>query len=192
MTARPQILFIQGAGAGTYDDWDSKLVESLRQRMGHGCEIRYPRMPDEDDPSFAGWSARIRRELAGLNDGAVAVGHSIGGTVLVCALAERGPLPRLDAIVLIAAPFVGGDGWPGTEFEIPEDLAERLPGDARVLVFHGLGDEVVPHGHADLYTRALPQARVHKLVDRDHQLNGDLTEVADAIRRSEPTDDLPV
>lgn len=35
-----QILFIQGAGAGTHDEWDDKLVESLRQMLGDGSEIR--------------------------------------------------------------------------------------------------------------------------------------------------------
>ena len=29
MTRARQILFIQGGGAGTHDDWDNKLVESL-------------------------------------------------------------------------------------------------------------------------------------------------------------------
>jgi hypothetical protein len=57
-----QILFIQGGGARAHDDWDDKLVDSLRRELGDGCEVRYPRMPGEDDPSYARWSAAIRRE----------------------------------------------------------------------------------------------------------------------------------
>ena len=48
-----QILFIQGGGAGAHDEWDDKLVDSLRRELGDGYEVRYPRMPDEDDPSYA-------------------------------------------------------------------------------------------------------------------------------------------
>ena len=50
-----------------------------------------------------------------------------------------------------------------------------------VHVFHGLDDETAPPSHADLYARVLPQAQVHRLPGRDHQLNDDLTEVATAI-----------
>jgi pimeloyl-ACP methyl ester carboxylesterase len=53
-------------------------------------------------------------------------------------------------------------------------------------VFHGLRDETAPPSHADLYARAIPQARVHQLPGRDHQLNNDLSEVAEAIRINRP------
>ena len=62
MTGTRQVLFVQGGGAGTHDEWDAALVESLRRGLGPGYEVRYPRMPDEDDPSYARGSAAIRRE----------------------------------------------------------------------------------------------------------------------------------
>lgn len=181
MTGTQQVLFIQGGGAGAHDEWDDKLVDSLSRRLGDGHEVRYPRMPAEGDPGYAGWSPAIRRELADLADGAVVVGHSVGGTILIHALAEQPPEHGLVAIVLIAAPFVGPGGWPGDEFELPGDLGARLPR-ARVHVFHGLEDETVPPSHADLYARVIPQARVHRLSGHDHQLNNDLSAVAEAIR----------
>jgi hypothetical protein len=42
VTGTQQILFIQGGGAGAHDEWDDKLVESLRRELGTGYEIRYP------------------------------------------------------------------------------------------------------------------------------------------------------
>ena len=111
MTSTRQILFIQGGGAGAHDEWDGKLVESLRRELGGGYGVRYPRMPDEGDPSYARWSAAIRREVADLDDGAVAAGHSAGATILVNPLAEQPPERGLAAIALIAAPFVGPGGW---------------------------------------------------------------------------------
>jgi pimeloyl-ACP methyl ester carboxylesterase len=176
-----QVLFVQGGGAGTHDAWDDKLVASLRRGLGDGYEVRYPRMPDEGDPSYAGWSVAIRREIAALDDGAVVVGHSVGATILVNALGELPPERPLGAIVLVAAPFVGAGGWPGDEFELPADLGARLPEGVPVHLFHGLADETAPPSHASRYADVLPQAQLHLLPGRDHQLNDDLSEVARAI-----------
>jgi hypothetical protein len=184
MTATRQILFIQGGGEGVHDEWDDKLFDDLRRGLGDGHEVRYPRMPGEDDPSCARWSAAIRREMAALNEGALVAGHSVGGTIMIHAIAEQPPERKLAGIVLIAAPFVGEGGWPGGDFRLPGDLGARLPQDVPVHIFHGLDDETAPPSHADLYARAIPQAQVHRLPGRNHQLNNDLSEVAQAIGRS--------
>ena len=42
MTETRQILFIQGAGEGTYDEWDDKLVDSLRRALGDGVRGPLP------------------------------------------------------------------------------------------------------------------------------------------------------
>ena len=186
MTRTRQILFIQGGGAGAHDEWDDKLAESLRRELGDGYEVRYPRMPGEDDPDYARWSAAIRREMAGLDDGAVVAGHSAGAAILAGVLAGQPPVRGLGAIVLIAAPFVGEGGWPSDEFELTSDLGARLPPGVRVHVFHGLQDQTVPPSHAGRYALAIPQARIRRLPGRDHQLNNDMSEVAEAIRTSSP------
>jgi hypothetical protein len=164
-----------------HDDWDAPLVDDLRRQLGNGYEVRYPRMPSEDDPSYATWSAAIRRQMASLYDGSVVVGHSVGATIMIQAIAEQPPQQDLAAIVLISAPFVGKGGWPGGEFQLRDELGAQLPQGARVHVFHGGDDEIAPPSHADLYARAIPQAQVHRLPGRDHQLNNDLSEVARAI-----------
>jgi pimeloyl-ACP methyl ester carboxylesterase len=187
MTGKRQVLFIQGGGAGAHDEWDDKLAEGLRRELGGGYEVRYPRMPGEGDPGYARWSAAIRREMADLDDSAVVVGHSAGAAILAGALAGQPPDRGLAAIVLIAAPFVGEGGWPSDEFELTSDLGARLPPGVRVHVFHGLQDQTVPPSHAGLYAVAIPQAQVRQLPGRDHQLNNDLSEVAEAIRIGRPT-----
>jgi hypothetical protein len=110
------------------------------------------------------------------------VGHSVGGTLLIHTLVERPPDVTLAAIVLIAAPFVGVGGWPGEEFELPSNLGALLPAAVPVHVFHGLEDVDVPPAHADLYARSIPQAHLHRLPGRDHQLGNDLGDVATVIR----------
>lgn len=178
-----QILFLQGGGAGTHDDCDSRLVASLERELGGGFEVRYPRMPAEDEPGPDTWGAAIRSEVAALADGAVVVGHSLGGTLLVHALVDRPPVQRLGAVVLIGAPFVGAGGWPARELALPVDLGAQLPLDTPVHVVHGLDDRTVPPPHATLYARAIAQAQLHLLPGRDHQLGDDLSEVAALIAR---------
>jgi predicted alpha/beta hydrolase family esterase len=55
---------------------------SLRRALGGGHHVRCPRVPDEDEPSYAKWAAS-GRQIAEPNDGVVLVGHSIGGTILI-------------------------------------------------------------------------------------------------------------
>lgn len=182
MHARRQVLFIQGGGAGTHDEWDDKLVDSLQRELGDAYDVRYPRMPAEDDPRDEAWGPAISEAIATLENRAIVVGHSVGGTLLIHTLAERPPDVTLAAIVLISAPFVGSDGWPGTEFELPGNLGALLPAAVPVHVFHGLDDESVPPAHADLYASAIPQAQAHRLPGRDHELGNDLGDVATVVR----------
>jgi predicted alpha/beta hydrolase family esterase len=177
-----QVLFVQGAGAGVHDAWDIRLVESLRRELGPGYEVRYPRMPDEADPALATWRPALERELASLQSGAVVLGHSAGGAMLIHVLAESAPPVALDAIILIAAPFVGRGGWDSDDIAPRTALDERLPEAVPVFLYHGEDDATVPVAHVELYAAAIPRARVRRLAGRDHQLNDDLSEVASDIR----------
>jgi predicted alpha/beta hydrolase family esterase len=174
-----RLLFVQGGGAGVHDEWDSKLVESLARELGSKYEIRYPH---EDDPRYAAWKGALEEELAALGDHAVLVGHSIGGTMLVNVLAGQSTKRKFAAVFLVAAPFVGEGGWSSDELKSAGELGARLPRGVPVHIYHGLGDLTAPPSHAELYARAIPQALVHRLPGRDHQLNDDLSEVAAAIK----------
>lgn len=179
-----QLLFVQGGGAGVHDEWDSKLVASLSEALGPDHEVRYPRMPGEDDPNFAAWSAALRDELARLDDGAIVVGHSVGGTILIDTLTEQPPGVALGAIFLVSAPFVGEGAWPSEDGRTQDGIGEKLPTGVPIHLYHGLSDTEVPPAHAELYARAIPRAHLHLLPGRDHQLNDDLREIAAAIRAS--------
>jgi pimeloyl-ACP methyl ester carboxylesterase len=177
-----QVLFIQGGGAGVHDEWDDKLVASLTSELGPDYNVLYPRMPNEGDPSYASWATALQSEIAALDENAVLVGHSLGGTFLINTLAEYLPGRELGAIVLAAAPFVGEGGWPSTDWAPQRELGSKLPGGVPIHVFLGLADDIVPASHADLYAQAIPQARLHLLPGRDHQLNNDLSEIATLIK----------
>jgi predicted alpha/beta hydrolase family esterase len=173
----------RAGGEGTHDAWDNKLVDSLQRGLGAEYRIRYPTMPNEADPRYAAWRAALERELALLEDGALLVGHSIGATFLVHALAELRPKKKFGGVVLVAAPFVGEGGWPSDEITTRTDLGVDLPQGLPVFLYHGEVDTIVPFSHVDLYAEAIPQAHVRRLPGHDHQINNDLTQVADDIRR---------
>jgi predicted alpha/beta hydrolase family esterase len=160
----------------------AKLVESLERELGPDYEIRYPRMPDEDDPKFAHWKAALRKELDKLDDGAVLVGHSIGATILVHSLAEEPPEWSPAGIFLVSMPFIGKEGWPSDDIKPEPDLGAKLPAQSPVYLYQGSADETVPAKHAELNAKAIPQAVVRKLSGRDHQLDNDMSEVAADIR----------
>lgn len=176
-----QILFIQGGGEGVHDHWDNKLVASLADKLGPLYEISYPRMPSEGDPSYAAWKAAIAKAIAGLSENPILVGHSVGATILVNALAEGSLRKDFAGIFLIATPFIGPGGWPSDDIKPTQNLGAALPANTPIYFYHGSKDETAPIGHLELYKQAVPQAHVRRLDGRDHQLNSDLSEVAAEI-----------
>jgi hypothetical protein len=173
-----QVLFVHGGGGGAYDE-DSRLVASLRAELGTGYVVRYPEMPNEEDPDYDTWTNLIAGELAAMGSGAVLVGHSIGASVAVRAVVDGRIGESLAGVFLLAAPFwYDHDFWRWDDVKLPSNAAERIPHGLPVFLYHGRQDEVVPFSHAEMYARALPQATVRRLDGRNHQLNDDLTEVA--------------
>ena len=86
-----QVLFIQGGGENVHDKWDNRIVDSLERELGRDYAVRYPRMPHEAEPAYAAWKAALKRQFDRLDDGAILIGHSIGGTILIRTLADEPP-----------------------------------------------------------------------------------------------------
>jgi uncharacterized protein len=74
---KKQVLFVHGGGQGAYEE-DKKLAANLRDALGAACDVRYPKMPDEDSPEYEAWKDQIARELAALDGEVILVGHSLG------------------------------------------------------------------------------------------------------------------
>jgi hypothetical protein len=177
------VLFIHGAGEGAHEA-DARMAAALQAELGSAYEVDCPQMPDEADPDRAAWARRLLDLMAG-DDRPVVVGHSAGGLHLLLTLAEAPDPPPLAGLFLIAAPFCGQGGWEIGGYDLPSDLAQRLPATLPLRLYHGDRDAVVPFAHLDLYARALPRGMARRLPGRDHQLNENLAEVAGDIRALE-------
>jgi predicted alpha/beta hydrolase family esterase len=176
-----QVLFVHGGGEGAYEA-DAKLVASLRAELGADYVVRYPEMPNEADPDYEVWKNVIAAELGAMGSGAVLAGHSIGASVIIRAVVDGGIGQSLAGVFLVAAPFwYDHDFWRWDEVKLPGNAAERIPNGLPVFLYHGRQDESVPFSHAEMYARALPQATLRPLDGRNHQLDDDLTEVAQDI-----------
>ena len=176
-----QVLFIQGGGEGAHAI-DADLASNLAHLLGTEYELRYPRMPKEASPDYSEWKPALLDELSVLDDGAFLVAHSVGAAVVVRLLAEGAPPRRIGGLFLIAAPYVGEGGWQIGEFETPKDLGAHLSQELPIYLYHGTDDAIVPFAHLDLYAKVLPRAHLRQLPGRDHQLEGDLSEVARDLR----------
>ncbi|HYW12583.1 MAG TPA: alpha/beta hydrolase [Longimicrobium sp.] len=178
-----QVLFVHGGGEGAFDA-DSKLATSLRSALGADWIVRYPQMPNEAEPDYASWKNVIAGELAAMGSGALLMGHSIGASVAIRAVVDGGIAQSIAGVFLLAAPFwYDHEFWCWKEVELPPNAAERIPHGVPVFLYHGRQDEVVPFAHVEMYARALPQATIRRLDGRNHQLDDDLTEVAEDIMR---------
>lgn len=178
-----QILFIQGAGEGAYEE-DVTLAESLRRELGSDYEVVYPAMPNEADVPYDEWKHCIEEELAKMQEPVVIVAHSLGASVVLKSLGEIKLKKSVAGMFLMASPFWGGDGWRYEgyeELELPKDLATTLPR-APIFLYHCWDDDIVPFEHLALYKKLLPDAVLRQLDVGGHQFNNDLNLVAQDIK----------
>jgi hypothetical protein len=184
MSVTHQILFIQGGGAGAYKA-DQQLVVSLRRALGTAYELLYPKMPHECEPDYRIWKTQIGKKLGRLKNGAILVGHSLGASFLLKYLSDEKVEKGIAGIFLIATPYWGGDGWRYQGYEsvaLPTDFPSKLPSSSPIFFYHSRDDQIVPFAHLTVYARKLPQATIHALDARGHQLKNDLSEVAADIK----------
>ena len=183
--ARKQVLFIQGAGDGAYQE-DKKLVANLRHTLGSSYEIDYPEMKNEDEADYETWADQIEKSLYKLDDGVIVVGHSVGASTLIKFFCENESEKTVAGIFLIAAPYWGGDmGWTYDGYEtlaLPPKIDASRFKNVPIFFYHSQDDEVVPFDHLSLYADRFPAATIRDLDGRGHQLNNDLSEVAKDIK----------
>jgi uncharacterized protein len=176
-----QILFIQGGGSDDDYKTGKRMVASLQQRLGNAYCVHYPRLPNESVPDL-GRMKQIDHQLSRIEGKLVVVGHSLGASMLLKYVSQTPVKEKITAIFLISTPFwSGNEGWKEA-FKLPETFADALSKSVPIFLYHSHDDEEVPFAHLGLYQQKLPWATFRALPSGGHQLNDDLTIVANDIK----------
>lgn len=178
---KKQVLFIQGGGEGAYEE-DKKLANSLRDVLGTEYNVRYPKMPEEENAGYEAWKSRISEALAALVGRVILVAHSVGSSILLKYLSEEEIEQPVAGIFLISAPYWGPEGWQMDEFTLDESRASERLKAIPIFFYHSRDDDIVPFAHLSKHANYFPQATIHEFDGRGHQFSNDLSEVAADIR----------
>lgn len=179
-----QVLFIHSAGPQGEQQGSGGLLQYLKEELGPAFQVIAPKMPDPEDPQYTQWKKKLKEEIASLDDGAVLVGHSIGGSALLKFLSEEELGKSFSKLITIAAPFWGIDeGWKLDGFTLAEDFASRSSLLPDVVFFHSIDDEIVPYKHMEKYMENLPSAKGRQISGSDHIFQEGLAEAAEEIQR---------
>jgi len=182
-TGVSHVLFIQGGSTGAYDA-DRPLADSLREELGAGFEVRYPRMVDEDEPDVDAWGRQIDQEIDAMSGDVVVVGHSIGASVALKHFSDTVPPRRVRGLFLLATPSWGADDfWDWEACTLDPVATRRLTGRVPVALYHAVDDEAVPFSHLDRNQGLVPGASIHVIPQGGHQYAEDLGFLAHDIRR---------
>jgi len=177
---KKQVLFIQGAGEGAYEE-DEKLAASLQEALGTEYHVLYPQMPNEESPEDEAWITQISIELASLDGKVILVGHSAGGAVLLKYLLKENNAKPIAGIFLISIPYWGPEDEEDDEYTLHEGFASEFPKGAPIFLYHSRDDEIIPFAHLAIYAEKIPQATIREFDRRGHQFNNDLSEIAEDI-----------
>lgn len=165
--AERQLLFIHGAGVDVDDP--AGMPAFLHQALDGQFAVATPQMPDAD---ANGWINAMLPLLAALPEDGVLVGHSLGGSTLLKAIAERRPGMAAAGLVLLAPPYWGAPDWDYMDFAPPKGFATALGGLGTVIHLQGKHDEVVDFSHQALYAAQMPDAD-YRAIACGHEFDGE-------------------
>lgn len=99
-TTQPVVILHGWQGSGP-DHWQSWLAD----RLAGPHEVRYPRLPDPDEPRLAAWLSAVDAVLSGLpGDGFDVVCHSLAALLWLHRAAHGGTGPAPARVLLVAPP----------------------------------------------------------------------------------------
>lgn len=181
MKIKQQVLFIHGGGDRGYEA-DKKLVTSLQKALGTEYYIDYSEIHfDESMPDF-GWSHQIEERIADCKSDVILGGHSFGASMILKCLSENSGHKKIKGIFLIAPPFWSGNEEWKQGIKLQKDFADKLPCQTPIFFYHCKDDEEVPFSQLNDYKKHISRATYQEIESGGHQLNNDLSLVAQDIK----------
>ena len=158
LTMKKQILFVHSGGLQGPHEGSNDLVKYLVSELGNDYELRYPKMPNPENPSYFEWKEFVTIEMESMEGPIIMIGHSLGGSVLVKCLSEEICTKEIIGLFLVAAPFFGTKDWRVQDYALDKNFSRSLPPIPKIFLYHSLNDEVVPFAHLNHYADKLPGA----------------------------------
>jgi predicted alpha/beta hydrolase family esterase len=158
-------------------DWKSFLPE----RLGDKYDVLAPVMPNKQNAKFSEWKIWFEKLIPFIEDGALFVGHSLGGIFLVKYIAENNFPRRIDALFLVAAPYskISEAG----DFVLPENISKVGIAAEKIYLIYSKDDKIVPFSEGELYKKQLPQAEMVIFEDRGHFNQPEFPEILELIKK---------
>jgi predicted alpha/beta hydrolase family esterase len=174
------VLLVHSSGPQGPGEGSDAFATRLREELGSGYEVLFPKMPAPEDPHYEPWSERLGQVLSELDEPPIVVGHSLGGSVVLKHLSETHE--SIAGLLLVAAPFWGESDWEA-EWALPQEWPDAESTLPRTFLFHSRDDEEIPFAHLELYAKRLPGGEVHPLDGNGHLFGrGDLSDIVETIR----------
>ena len=177
-----EVLFIHSAGPQGPHEGSDYLVKYLVDALGPGYRISSPHMPDPENPHYVNWKAKLKKELASIDDDLILVGHSLGASVLLKYLSEETLTQPVAGLFLIGAVYWGKEDWKVKEYALKRNFPSKLPPIGRLFFYHSTDDEVVPISHVRYFAEDLPNAVVREFDHRGHLFGRGLPELVEDIK----------
>jgi len=144
--------------------WKDVVEDELKEEY----EILRPEMPSPRNAKYGEWCIWFERMIPFIHDGAILVGHSLGGVFLARYLNEHDVPVKIKATILIAAPYNDETHEPLGDFCIREPLQKFEKQGGEIHLWFSVDDPVVAFSECDRYKKALPSAQVRTFTDHGH------------------------
>jgi uncharacterized protein len=178
-----QVLFLHSAGPQGPHQGSSDLVSHLKKGLGSDYAFAAPKPPRPEDPDYPRWKRALAKALKGMKGEVIAIGHSLGGSVLLKYLSEEKVKVKIAALFLAATPYWGEKGWEYEMFYLKDRFAKSLPAIPKIFLYHSRQDEVVAFGHVKRYAESPPGAKVRALKGDSHVFEAGLPELLQDLKR---------
>lgn len=196
--SKQQVVVIHGADSfPTYEKYLEALREyevdladlsrrgwkdTLGEKLGEEYKVLYLKMPNKQNAKYLEWKIWFEKWVPLLRDGAILVGHSMGGVFLAKYLSEESFPKSIRATFLVAAPFNDEAGRPLVEFTLPVSLESFERQGGQIYIYHSEDDRVVAFSETEKYKETLPSATLRVFEDRGHFNAEELPELVSEIQ----------
>jgi uncharacterized protein len=140
----------------------------LNKRLGKKFDVIQPRMPNASNARYKEWKIIFEKLIPHLGPNAIFVGHSLGAIFLVKYLSENDFPQKIQAVLLIAAPYNTKEKHPLADFNLGKSLSRFIMQAGSIYLYHSKDDKVVPISNFNAYKKLLPSAEVRLFTNKGH------------------------